>query len=296
LIAFSQRTSAFSFCERVTRGSQHAPSGRRTVRGMRSPSAAALAVFAAVVAYPASPPEAGAATHPLRVLVTNDDGVKAPGIDAIVAALVARKDTKVTVVAPAANQSGTGGKTTPGGVAKLKATRTRTAGGVKAWAVQGFPADSVRYALAKVVKKKDVDLVVSGINKGANLGPFVNLSGTVGAARAGAQAGLPALATSMGTTNNADFAAGVDRTLAWIDANERKLKRGTVQNLNIPECSAGAVRGTLERPSQATVPSGLNPFVTVDCAQTTAAPDTEIGAFLAGYATLTRIPRTPATA
>jgi 5'-nucleotidase len=262
---------------------------------MRSPSAAGLAVLAAVIAYPMSPPEAGAATHPLRVLVTNDDGVKAPGIDAIVTALAERDNTTVTVVAPATNQSGTGGKTTPGPVSKLKAKRTRTAGGTKAWSVQGFPADSVRYALAKVVKKKQIDLVVSGINKGANLGPFVNLSGTVGAARAGAQAGLPALATSMGTSNNADFSQGVEQTLAWVDANEKKLKGGTVQNLNIPECSAGAVRGTVERPSQATVPSGLNPFVTVDCGQTTAAPDTEIGAYMAGFATLTRIPRTPAT-
>src|SRR5690348_7630851 len=152
------------------------------------------------------------AVTPLRVLVSNDDGVKAPGIDALVTALRKLPKVKVTVVAPATNQSGTGGRTTSGA---LTATKTTTKSGYPAVSVQGFPADSVDYALSKVVKKSQVDLVVAGINAGANLGPFVDLSGTVGAARAAAQQGLPALATSAGTPTVADFSDAVKQSIAW---------------------------------------------------------------------------------
>src|SRR5215218_5547180 len=147
-----------------------------------------LTLLAALALSPAA--QAKTKTQELRVLVSNDDGVKAPGIDALVKGLRKLSKVKVTVVAPAENQSGTGGKTTPGAV---KATRTTTKSGYPAIAVKGYPADSVNYALSKVVKKSQIDLVIAGINSGANLGPFVDLSGTVGAARAAAQKGLPAL-------------------------------------------------------------------------------------------------------
>src|ERR1700755_568871 len=105
-------------------------------------------LVAAVALVPAAAADAKAKTtvKPLRVLVSNDDGVKAPGIDAVVTAL--RKLPKVTVtgVAPAANQSGTGGKTTSGA---LTATKTTPKSGYPAMAVKGSPADSVNYALSK---------------------------------------------------------------------------------------------------------------------------------------------------
>jgi 5'-nucleotidase len=263
------------------------------------PTRSLLPLAVAALAVAAGSPAAAVATPtPLRVLVSNDDGVKAPGIDAIVRALAARSDVRVTVVAPLANQSGTGGKTTPGGVAKLKARKTRTASGHAAIAVAGFPADSVRYALAKVVKAKDVDLVVSGINDGANVGPFVNLSGTVGAARAAAQAGIPALATSQGSSTTKDFAGAVDRTMAWVAANRGHLRRGTVQNLNVPTCTAGTVRGTANVASgtAASIPAGVSPILgAVDCTQTGPAGADDVTAYLAGFAGLTRIPKRPAS-
>lgn len=228
----------------------------------------------------------------LRVLVSNDDGVKAPGIDALVKGLRRLSHVKVTVVAPAANQSGSGGKTTPGA---LTATKSTTKSGYPAIAVQGFPADSVNYALSKVVKKSQVDLVVAGINSGANLGPFVDLSGTVGAARAAAQKGLPALATSQGTPTVSNFADGVAQTIAWVKANRTKLKPGTVQNLNIPECSSGHARGTTPATTTPKAPDGVNVFTAVDCTQPTKASGDEITSFLAGFATLTKIPVKPAS-
>lgn len=258
---------------------------------------AALLLGLAFLLLAATPSPALAAakrTPPLRVLVSNDDGVKAPGIDAIVQALSARKDVSVTVVAPLTNQSGSGGKTTKGGVAKLRATKTTTKSGHKAIAVKGFPADSIRYALAKVVKPANVDLVVSGINDGANVGPFVDLSGTVGAARAAAQRGIPALATSQGISPTKDFAGSVGQTMAWVDANRASLKRGTVQNLNVPTCKAGTVRGTASVVSATAFPTGVTPLLgPVDCTQTGPAGADDVTAYVAGFAGLTKIPKTP---
>jgi 5'-nucleotidase len=252
----------------------------------------ALALAALLAAAPAADADAKAKpkVRELRVLVSNDDGVKAPGIDALVKGLRTLPKVKVTVVAPAANQSGTGGKTTAG---VLAATKTTTKSGYPAIAVEGFPADSVNYALSKVVKRSSVDLVIAGINQGANLGPFVDLSGTVGAARAAAQKGLPALATSQGTPTNADFRDGVTQTLAWVKANRTRLKPGTVQNLNIPECSTGHARGTTPTTSTPTLATGVNPFVAVDCTQKARPATAEIPAFLQGFATLTKIPLKP---
>jgi 5'-nucleotidase len=249
----------------------------------------------AAVAIPPAAAQAKTTTKtvkPLRVLVSNDDGVAAPGIDALVKALRKLPKVTVTVVAPAANQSGTGGRTTPG---TLTAKKTTTKSGYPAVAVNGYPADSVNYAFSKVVRKSQVDLVIAGINAGANLGPFVDLSGTVGAARAGAAHGVAALATSAGTPTISNFADAARQTTAWVTANRTKLKAGTVQNLNIPQCSTGHPRGTTPATSTAQTPANTNVFATVDCTQTAGPSKDEIAAFLQGYATLTKIPARPAS-
>ena len=152
-----------------------------------------MLTLAAAPALFASP--AGAAKKPptITVLVTNDDGVAAPGLDALVEALRTVKNTKVVVVAPATNQSGTGGNTTPGTLVTQPAT---TPSGYAATAVQGFPADTVTAALDQLGVKPNV--VMSGINTGQNLGPLTDLSGTIGAARMAAKRGIPAVAFSQG--------------------------------------------------------------------------------------------------
>ena len=152
----------------------------------------ALAAWSFVAAAPAS---AAKAKKPptITVLVTNDDGVAAPGIDTLVEALRTQKSTKVVVVAPDSNKSGAGGKTTPG---TLTTAPAKTASGYDATAVTGWPADTITAALDQLGVKPDV--VLSGINAGQNLGGVVDLSGTVGAARAAAARGIPALAVSQG--------------------------------------------------------------------------------------------------
>src|SRR5688500_18119917 len=118
-----------------------------------------------------------------RILVSNDDGYAAEGIDALVEGLLTLDDVEVTAYAPLENQSGTSDNETPGEEAT---TEEMTLSGHPAVAVDGFPADSVEAGLAAMAEPPH--LVVSGINEGQNIGPLTELSGTVGAARTGARA------------------------------------------------------------------------------------------------------------
>ena len=241
---------------------------------------------------PASAPQTPA-TGGLTVLVTNDDGVSAPGIDALVTKLRTLPGVSVHVVAPAENQSGTGGRTTAG---QVQHETTTTASGYPAESVNGYPADTVRVALDDLGLRPV--LVVSGANKGQNVGSIANISGTVGAARAAAQRGIPAIAVSTGLPGDrgeydftvaADLAVGeaqkqLDRIRATPNASS---DTATIANLNVPSCDAGKVRGLLELPAETTPdPRSLDPS---DCTST-APPSTEVASFVDGFAVLTRIP------
>lgn len=164
----------------------------------------------------------------LDILVTNDDGYAAPGIDALVERLRGLPGVEVTVVAPATNQSGTSDRTTPGDVSALRAAKVTTTSGFPATAVTGFPADSVNYALD--VLDLEPDLVVSGSNAGQNLGVVAPISGTIGAARTAVRRGYPAVAVSQGLGEPTDYAPSVDTAVEWIERNRAAL--------------AGAVRRT----------------------------------------------------
>jgi len=226
------------------------------------------------------------ATKPLRILVTNDDGVTAPGIDTIVKALQTVPDATITVVAPKDQQSGQGGKTTAG---PLTVTDAKTASGYPAKAVDGFPADTIRAAIDDL--GIEADLVVSGTNSGQNLGPLVDISGTIGAARAAAAKGLPALAVSTGAgPNGFDFEASVPFVLDWVNAHRDAAIAGTapaqVDNLNVPSCADGTkVRGEVK--VIATTEHGDGAIKPQDCASTGTSYDNDVEAFNNGFATLT---------
>jgi 5'-nucleotidase len=229
--------------------------------------------------------------EPLRILVTNDDGVEGEGISLLVDALEELDDVEVTVVAPAGDQSGTGGQTTP---TPLTAEETELAGGAPAVAVAGFPADSVVYALDEVLDEPP-HLVVSGINAGQNLGPIAEeVSGTVGAARKALSEGIPALAVSQGLSNEFDYATGVELALDWVEEHRDALLAGgvaadAVANLNVPSCATGEVRGVVEVPTAADV-AGRDPVTAPsDCTSTATDPADDIDAFLTGYAPLAAV-------
>ncbi|MEZ5247022.1 MAG: 5'/3'-nucleotidase SurE [Acidimicrobiales bacterium] len=224
-----------------------------------------------------------AAPEPLLVLVSNDDGVDAPGIDAVVEMLIARGDVEVVVVAPDGNRSGSSDTTTEDG--EVTAVEATTASGYPAVAVSGFPADAVIHALD--VMGIEPDLVISGINEGANIGPFSELSGTVGAARTGARAGYPALAASSGLGEPVDFPAGAAAVSDWLDDNIEALRddpAAFVESLNIPSCAEGEVRGVLEVPT-ATDFAGRDALASDCLSEATDAAD-DVDAFNFGYASL----------
>lgn len=228
----------------------------------------------------------------LKILVSNDDGYSAGGIDALVEALRKEEGVEVTVIAPLDQRSATGGKTTPG---KLAVTDVKLASGYPAKAVDGFPADAIRVAVDELGLKPDV--VIAGINAGQNLGPAVDFSGTVGATRAAVARGIPALATSSGAGDPFDYAAAVPYVLDWLKQFRAERADGTeadvthVDNLNVPTCATGEVRGILRPPPQlgGDVAKAL---AAADCTSK-ASPDTledDVAAFDAGYATLDEIP------
>jgi 5'-nucleotidase len=231
--------------------------------------------------------------NPLNILVSNDDGYANDGIDHAVEALLTLPNVNVTVSAPATNQSGTGGNTSPD---PLTATDVTTASGYPAKAVQGYPADAVRYGLQYL--RVNPDLLVSGINDGQNLSvPIINASGTVGAARVGGRDSIPAVAVSQGLGSPPDFDAGATALMTWV--NDFLLGRAgpalfqPVVNLNVPTCTTGSVRGTAIVPAATTFNSG-NPITTPsNCTSTLTNPVDDIQAFVNGFVSQTSIAVNP---
>jgi 5'-nucleotidase len=238
----------------------------------------------------ASSAASSAAPRTLRVMVTNDDGVEAPGIDALVEALLDEPDTDVTVVAPAANQSGSGGKTS---AAPPPASNATTMSGYPAVAVEGFPADAVVHGLTNVVEEQP-DLVISGINSGQNIGPFIEISGTVGAAREAARRGVPALAVSAGLGDPVDFATAATLAMEWVREHRAALLQShpaptTIDNLNVPTCTTGSVRDEVEATPEPSAPGDVA-LGASDCTSTAPAPSGDVDAFVIGFATLSTLP------
>lgn len=214
----------------------------------------------------------------------------APGIDALVQALVALPDTEVTVVAPAENQSGTGSNTTPGALEVRDAT---TASGYPAKAVVGFPADTIIWAIDQGGISVQPQLVIAGINAGQNIGPAVPISGTVGAAKAAVERGIPALAASQGLAETPDYPSGVDEVLSWLGLHRAELASDgappptVVENLNVPTCPTGTVRGLVDAPVAAD--AGGRIATEVDCLSTKNNFVDDIDAFVNGYAVLSEV-------
>ncbi|MBV0892803.1 5'/3'-nucleotidase SurE [Paracoccus sp. Z118] len=186
----------------------------------------------------------------MRILITNDDGINAPGLEAMadIAAEVAGPEGEVWVVAPAFEQSGVAhciSYTHPTMIAELAPRR---------WAAEGSPADCVLAGLSDIMRDAPPDLVLSGVNRGNNAGENVMYSGTVGGAMEAALQGLPAIALSQylgpGTQGLDDpFEAArvhgpraIRRLLDngdWTSGPDFRL----FYNVNFPPLAADRVRG-----------------------------------------------------
>ena len=178
----------------------------------------------------------------VRILLTNDDGIHAPGF-ALLESIAAKLSDEVWAVAPAEEQSGAGHSLT-----LTRPIRLRKHGERK-FSVSGTPTDAVMMALAHVMKDSPPDLILSGINRGANLAEDVTYSGTVSAAMEGALAGVRSIALSQvyareGMGDLVPFAAAE----AWAERVLRPLMDapftpGTLVNVNFPALAPGAVKG-----------------------------------------------------
>jgi len=176
----------------------------------------------------------------MKILVTNDDGIFAQGLWTLVKAL--KKIAQVIVVAPHEEQSGIGTAVTLRHPLRVQRAKPLVPE-VETYSVEGTPADSVILGLTKLVKNK-IDLVISGINHGPNLGDNVLISGTVGAALQGYLHGFPAIAISVDALDNPylDTAAELAALLAKrIESNS--LPVNIFLNVNLPNLPLAQIKG-----------------------------------------------------
>ncbi|MEM9589646.1 MAG: 5'/3'-nucleotidase SurE [Planctomycetota bacterium] len=175
----------------------------------------------------------------MRILLTNDDGVFAPGLMALESQL--RHLGEVLIVAPATEQSGVGHSITYR--TPLICKSIHRDGRHWAWAVEGSPADCVKLAIAELSADDPIDLVVSGINNGLNAGINVLYSGTVAAAIEGAFFSVTSVAVSMEDTPDADEqAAAVIARNVISGIVSRPESSGGLFNLNIPAVATESPR------------------------------------------------------
>lgn len=174
----------------------------------------------------------------MRILLTNDDGIHAPGL-ALLEAIAAQLSDDVWVCAPAEEQSGAGHSLTLQMPVRLRQH------GERRFAVTGTPTDAVNLALRKLFPDKLPDLIISGINAGENLADDVTYSGTISAAMEGALAGIKAVALSQVMREGGHGFAAAEAWAAKALAPLLRLPmaRRTLVNVNFPDCAAGQVRG-----------------------------------------------------
>jgi len=171
----------------------------------------------------------------MKILITNDDGIEAPGLATLVQAFAGQAE--IAVAAPDQERSATSHSVTlrkPIGLREL---------GKRRWAIEGTPVDCVHLAVLKLLDFKP-DLVISGINHGANLGCDIIYSGTVAGAREAALLGFPAFAISLNSWNShpnfqpaAEFAVKLARQVL-----ARKIRPPTFLNVNVPDLPPAEIK------------------------------------------------------
>jgi 5'-nucleotidase len=179
-------------------------------------------------------------TQPL-ILVTNDDGITAPGIRNLVA--IARKYGKVVVVAPDKPQSGQGHAITLNVPLRLK--KIDLFDGIEAYECSGTPVDCVKLAKNVILKDQQIDLCVSGINHGSNAGINILYSGTMSAAMEASIEGIDSIGFSLLDFSwDADFSEAVVYVESIVrNVIQQGLKECKLLNVNIPAKSATPIRG-----------------------------------------------------
>lgn len=175
----------------------------------------------------------------MKILLANDDGIYSEGIFAVYKAL--KEFADVTVVAPITEQSAVGHAITISD--PLRVTEFYKYGEFFGYGIKGTPADCVKIAVSDILKEKP-DLVVSGINHGANVATNVIYSGTVSAATEGAMLGIRSLAVSLATKEKFDFTPSAEIAAYFAKyLHNSALPENTVLNINVPALSKTNIKG-----------------------------------------------------
>ena len=234
----------------------------------------------------------------MRILVTNDDGYHAPGLT-VAERIAAAFSDDVWVVAPAEEQSGAGHSLT-----LTRPLRVRRFG-KKRFAVSGTPTDAVMMAVAKIMKDTPPDLILSGVNRGANLAEDVTYSGTVSAAMEGALAGIRSIALSqVYSREGMGDAVPFSVAEAWGERVLRPLIAAplaprSLVNVNFPAVPADRVKGVkvvaqgLRDYGRLRIVTNTDPrgydyhWFALGQMEQVAAPDTDLAAVSDGYVAVT---------
>jgi len=173
------------------------------------------------------------------ILLTNDDGINAPGLSALYQEV--NKIGDVRIVAPAVECSGVGHGITI--LDPLRINEVYNNGSFYGFAVNGTPADCVKTASFSLFEKKP-DLVISGINLGPNTGINTFYSGTVSGAAEGAISGIPSFAVSLATFTNPDFTYAAKFAQKFAKKILKNvIPKGVFLNINIPPCAEEHIKG-----------------------------------------------------
>lgn len=177
-----------------------------------------------------------------RILLSNDDGIESPLLHALHDAIAALPNTEVVVSAPNENKSGSSHSSDGG---SIRVERYQREGRFFGYSIDGRPADAVRFGILELSDLGAFDLVVSGINRGANVGDVSHLSGTVGAAMEAVYRGIPAIAVSQ-DSNGVDTQASAQFTANLVRRYQQQgAPQGVVISINIP---GGELQGVAVRP------------------------------------------------
>jgi len=177
-----------------------------------------------------------------RILLSNDDGIESPQLAALKQELEALPGVEVVLSAPHENQSGSSQAT---GAFRLIVDKVYRDGELFGYAVHGPPAEAVRFGVVMLGGDRGFDLVVSGINDGANVGMVSHHSGTVGAAFEGEYLGIPSIAISQ-ESRRADTERSAKFAARLVQRYQREgAPLGMILSVNIP---AGELKGVVVRP------------------------------------------------
>ncbi|MBU0743344.1 5'/3'-nucleotidase SurE [bacterium] len=178
-----------------------------------------------------------------HILLSNDDGIDAHGLNLLARVLSERDDIRVTTVAPADQQSASSHSLT------LRVPLRVIDYGDGRFAVTGTPTDSVLVGVEHILKDDPPDAVISGVNHGSNMGEDVTYSGTVAAALEGAILGLPSYAVSCTSWRPEHWDTVEAYLRGHLDALlDQELPRNTLLNVNIPDLPADEIRGVRVAP------------------------------------------------